>query len=121
MASETANFSTELGRVHISNSIIRQAVEPELALERKFQPGTNAKGSIDISFRDGKVLVGVRVAVAYGLAIQTEAPKLQSRIKRAVEAITGLKVGKVAVNVERVFNSEGRESTSSALSKDGKS
>jgi len=105
MASDSAFFNNELGRVYISRAIIRQAVEPELWVEGKFKPAFNAKNSIDISFveEEKKVDISVKVAVAYKLNIQNEAPKIQDKIRRAVEAITGLKVGNVSVNIEQIF------------------
>ena len=104
MSSDNAFYSNELGRVYIGRPIIRQAIEPELALQGKFQPASTAKNSIDIAFVEDKVTIAVRLAVAYGVNIQSEAPKVQDRIKRSVEAITGLGVREVTVNVERVFS-----------------
>jgi len=98
-----AFFTNEFGRVYIGRPIIRQAVEPELSIENKFQPSTTTKNPIDISFDQGSITASARLAVAYGVNIQTEAPKVQERIKRAVEILTGLSVSEVTVNIERVF------------------
>lgn len=103
MPSDTAFFANELGKVYVGKSIIRGAVEPELTLENKFEPASSPKNSIDIGFGEGKTKIAVRLAVAYGINIQAEAPKIQERVKRSVEAITGLSVGEVTVNIERVF------------------
>ncbi len=103
MASDSAFYTNELGRVTIGPPIIRQAIEPELSIKNKVEPASSPKNSIDISYTEGKVLIAVRVAVAYGVMIQAIAPKIQESVKRAVEALTGLGVGEVTVNVERIF------------------
>lgn len=103
MAAGSAFYTNELGRVHIGRPLIVRAIEPELTLEKKVEPAASVKNSIDISYAEGKVLIAVRLAVAYGVNIQSIAPKVQERIKRSVETLTGLGVSEVTVNVERVF------------------
>jgi len=104
MVSDSAFYQNELGRVTIGPPIIRQAIEPELWVENKVEPASSAKSSIDISYAEGKVLIAVRLAVAYGVNIQAIAPKIQAQVKRAVETLTGLGVVDVTVNVERIFS-----------------
>lgn len=108
MATDIAYFNNELGRVHVGRSIIRQAIEPELWVPGKFKPAFTAKNSIDVAFveEDKKVDISVKVAAAYKMSIQNEAPKIQERIRRSVEAITGLKVGDVTINIEHIFTPE---------------
>jgi len=105
MATDVAYYTNELGRIYVGRSIIRQAVEPELNLEKKFEPASSPRGSVEIASEGegDRVSLTVHLAVAYGVNIQNEAPKVQERIKRAVEAITGLKVEEVTVNIERIF------------------
>lgn len=100
----SAFYSNDLGRVHIGRPLIVQAIEPEMTLENKVEPAANVKNSVDISYAEGKVLIAVRLAVAYGVNIQSIAPKIQERIKRSVETLTGLGVSEVTVNVERIFS-----------------
>lgn len=104
MVAGSAFYTNDLGRVYIGRPLIVQAIEPELNLEHKVEPAANVKNSVDISYAEGKVLIAVRLAVAYGVNIQSIAPKVQERIKRSVETLTGLKVNEVTVNVERIFS-----------------
>jgi uncharacterized alkaline shock family protein YloU len=124
MAAEIAYFNNELGRVHVGRSIIRQAIEPELWVPGKFKPAFTAKNSIDIAFseEEKRIDISVKVAVAYKLSIQNEAPKIQERIRRSVEAITGLKVGDVTINIEHIFTpGEEKPVEKPKESKEGKS
>ena len=104
MVTGSAFYTNDLGRVHIGRPLIVQAIEPEMTLENKVEPAANVKNSVDISYAEGKVLIAVRLAVAYGVNIQSIAPKIQERIKRSVETLTGLGVSEVTVNVERIFS-----------------
>ena len=121
MATKMAYYTNEMGRVYVDDAIIRQAVEPELWVEGKFKPAFSPKNSIEISFAEElkKINISVKVAVAYKLNIQNEAPKIQEKIKRSVEAITGLKVGGIAVNIEQIYNPSEKQPPVPKVSKEG--
>jgi uncharacterized alkaline shock family protein YloU len=114
MASESPNYTTELGRVYIGWPIIRRAIEPELTFEAKFEPASSPKSCIDLDYVDGKVGIAVKLAVGYKVNIENEAPKLQQRIKRSVEAITGLSAGDIVLHIERVFQPKDKQGKSKA-------
>ena len=60
-----------------------------------------AKG-IKVDVDDGKVKIDVNILVEYGARIPDVAFDIQTRVKKSVETMTGLKVLEVNVNVQGV-------------------
>ncbi|MGN1298394.1 MAG: Asp23/Gls24 family envelope stress response protein [Candidatus Scatovivens sp.] len=60
-----------------------------------------AKG-IKVDVNEGKVKIDVNIIVEYGARIPDVAFDIQTRVKKSVEAMTGLKVLEVNVNVQGV-------------------
>ena len=109
-------FETDLGRVHVHPSIVREVIWPELVATKTMLPANASHGNRDpeslrkhidrtiaVQFEDGKVQATIAVQVEYGANIKAEAARLRERVVRALEAITGLEVGDLTINVEKVF------------------
>ena len=109
-------FQSDTGSVHVHPSIVREVIWPELIASKKFLPRNanpndrdarslrrHLDRTVTVQFDQGRVLATLSVQVEYGTSIKTEANRLRERIVRAVEAITGLGVAEVTINVEKVF------------------
>jgi uncharacterized alkaline shock family protein YloU len=57
---------------------------------------------VAISVEDKSVSVELNVCVAYGCSIRTAAEEAQSKVKDAVETMTGLKVERVNINIAAI-------------------
>jgi len=98
-------YDNELGSVHISPEIVRSVVVPEVSASKNLDFATGNRGKnrdVTLEFQEGKAVINVALGVAIDTAIFKETAKLQSDIKRAIEATTGLDVAAVNVRVERV-------------------
>lgn len=62
---------------------------------------------VDIDEKEAKI--DVNIIVDYGVRIPDVAFEIQNRVKKAVEAMTGLKVSSVNVHVQGVKTTEGKE------------
>lgn len=62
---------------------------------------------VDIGEKEAKI--DVNIIVEYGVRIPDVAFEIQNRVKKAVEAMTGLKVSSVNVHVQGVKTSEEKE------------
>jgi uncharacterized alkaline shock family protein YloU len=112
MSSTEAYYDTEMGRVKIGTTIIRQAIDPALHMKNKFQPANRTP--VDISVDNGQLSLVVHLSAAFGVDIVNEAPRMREQIKRTVEATTGLKVMDVTLMIDHIFTpseQEGRESS----------
>lgn len=106
-SSNSGYYESDLGSVHISVAIVRRAVVPEIEAAENIDFASRRKeGDITLVFEDGKPVINLSIAVAFGIPIYREALNLQANVRRAVEAMTGLTVSKVNVKVEGVFQKE---------------
>lgn len=64
---------------------------------------------VDIGEKEAKI--DVNIIVEYGVRIPDVAFEIQNRVKKAVEAMTGLKVASVNVHVQGVKTTEEKEET----------
>ena len=64
---------------------------------------------VDIGEKEAKI--DVNIIVEYGVRIPDVAFEIQNRVKKAVEAMTGLKVSSVNVHVQGVKTTEEKEET----------
>ncbi len=62
---------------------------------------------VDVSEKEAKI--DVNIIVEYGVRIPDVAFEIQNRVKKAVEAMTGLKVSSVNVHVQGVKTTEEKE------------
>ena len=59
--------------------------------------------SVKVTLEEDKAIIELNVAVEYGMKIPEIVSAVQENIKKTVEAMTGLKVDKVNVNVQNIF------------------
>ena len=59
--------------------------------------------SVKITLEEDKAIIELNVAVEYGMKIPEIVSAVQENVKKTVEAMTGLKVDKVNVNVQNIF------------------
>jgi uncharacterized alkaline shock family protein YloU len=59
--------------------------------------------SVKVTLEEDKAIIDLNVAVEYGIKIPEVVGAVQENVKRTVEAMTGLKVDKVNVNVQNIY------------------
>ena len=59
--------------------------------------------SVKVTLEEDKAIIELNVAVEYGMKIPEVVSAVQENVKKTVEAMTGLKVDKVNVNVQNIF------------------
>lgn len=69
----------------------------------------NLSKGIKVDVGEKEATIDVNIIVEYGARIPDVAFEIQSRVKKAVEAMTGLKVSSVNVHVQGVKTSEEKE------------
>lgn len=60
-----------------------------------------AKG-VKVNIEDGEASIAIEIAVKYGTRLRAAAVEVQSKVKNAVETMTGLTVNSVDVNISSV-------------------
>ena len=109
-------FDNDLGRVQISSSIVRRIIMREVEASHYFRFLGQKQGEpisrkiaercIKVYFLEGSVETTLTLTVLYGSKIIKEARFLQGKIAKTLELTAGLRVKKVAINVENVFVEE---------------
>ena len=66
---------------------------------KKASSGKNVK----VTLEEDKAIIELNVAVEYGMKIPDVVSAVQENVKKTVEAMTGLKVDKVNVNVQNIY------------------
>ena len=59
--------------------------------------------SVKVTLEEDKAIIELNVAVEYGMKIPEIVSAVQENVKKTVEAMTGLKVDKLNVNVQNIF------------------
>ena len=59
--------------------------------------------SVKVTLEEDKAIIELNVAVEYGIKIPEVVSAVQENVKKTVEAMTGLKVDKVNVNVQNIY------------------
>lgn len=59
--------------------------------------------SVKVTLEEDKAIIELNVAVEYGVKIPDVVSAVQENVKKTVEAMTGLKVDKVNVNVQNIY------------------
>ena len=59
--------------------------------------------SVKVTLEEDKAIIELNVAVEYGMKIPEIVSAVQENVKKTVEAMTGLKVDKVNVNVQNIY------------------
>ena len=71
-----------------------------------FRRGEGMKRYVETEVEGDNVKVTVRIAVLHGRPIHKIAKQVQTRVKTEIERMTGLRVDKVDVDVQRLVESE---------------
>lgn len=116
---ENINNETSVGIVKISDEVV--SVIAEIAADEiqgiveiphgvssnisqilKGKKSSNGK-SVKVTLEEDKAIIELNVAVEYGVKIPDIVSAVQENVKKTVEAMTGLKVDKVNVNVQNIY------------------
>jgi uncharacterized alkaline shock family protein YloU len=105
-----SELGPEEGKVSISRDVIATiaglaaAEVPGIAPPKgeSFPRGEGARKLVDTQLAEGRVRIGIKVAVIYGHPVQEVTQKLQERIKQEIEKMTALPVEAVDVEVTKV-------------------
>ena len=116
---ENVNNESTIGIVKISDEVV--SVIAEIAADEiqgivevphgvssnisqilKGKKSSNGK-SVKVTLEEDKAIIELNVAVEYGMKIPEVVSAVQENVKKTVEAMTGLKVDKVNVNVQNIF------------------
>ena len=116
---ENVNSESTIGIVKISDEVV--SVIAEIAADEiqgivevphgvssnisqilKGKKSSNGK-SVKVTLEEDKAIIELNVAVEYGMKIPDVVSAVQENVKKTVEAMTGLKVDKVNVNVQNIF------------------
>ena len=116
---ENVNSESTIGIVKISDEVV--SVIAEIAADEiqgivevphgvssnisqilKGKKSSNGK-SVKVTLEEDKAIIELNVAVEYGMKIPEIVSAVQENVKKTVEAMTGLKVDKVNVNVQNIF------------------
>ena len=116
---ENVNSESTIGIVKISDEVV--SVIAEIAADEiqgivevphgvssnisqilKGKKSSNGK-SVKVTLEEDKAIIELNVAVEYGMKIPEVVSAVQENVKKTVEAMTGLKVDKVNVNVQNIY------------------
>lgn len=116
---ENINNESSVGIVKISDEVV--SVIAEIAADEiqgivevphgvssnisqilKGKKSSNGK-SVKVTLEEDKATIELNVAVEYGMKIPDVVSAVQENVKKTVEAMTGLKVDKVNVNVQNIY------------------
>ena len=116
---ENINNESTIGIVKISDEVV--SVIAEIAADEiqgivevphgvssnisqilKGKKSSNGK-SVKVTLEEDKAIIELNVAVEYGMKIPDVVSAVQENVKKTVEAMTGLKVDKVNVNVQNIY------------------
>jgi uncharacterized alkaline shock family protein YloU len=114
---ENKNYEENLGIVKISDevvSVIAGIAAGEIkGVEDLQQTGNNIsqllKGkknvakNVKVTLNEEKAIIDLNLAVEYGVKIPEVVSSVQENVKKTVEAITGLKVEAVNINVQNIY------------------
>ncbi len=116
---ENVNNESTIGIVKISDEVV--SVIAEIAADEiqgivevphgvssnisQILKGKKASGgkNVKVTLEEDKAIIELNVAVEYGMKIPDVVSAAQENVKKTVEAMTGLKVDKVNVNVQNIY------------------
>lgn len=64
---------------------------------------TSTGKSVKVTLGEDSAIIDINVAVEYGVKIQEVVSAVQENVKKTVEAMTGLKVEAVNINVQNIY------------------
>lgn len=115
---ENLNNDVNIGIVKISDevvSVIAGIAAEEIQGVVEFQHGVsnnisnllkskkNSGKSVKVTLGENSAIIDLNVSVQYGLKIQEVVEAVQENVKKTVEAMTGLKVDSINVNVQSIY------------------
>ena len=110
---ENVNNESAIGIVKISDEVvsviagiaadeIQHGVSSNISQILKGKKASSGK-AVKVTLEEDKAIIELNVAVEYGMRIPEVVASVQENVKRTVEAMTGLKVDKVNVNVQNIY------------------
>ena len=116
---ENVNNESTIGIVKISDEVVRviaeiaadeiqglvevpHGVSSNISQILKGKKASSGK-SVKVTLEEDKAIIELNVAVEYGMKIPDVVSAVQENVKKTVEAMTGLKVDKVNVNVQNIY------------------
>lgn len=115
---ENLNNDVNIGIVKISDevvSVIAGIAAEEIQGVVEFQHGVgnnisnllkskkNSGKSVKVTLGENSAVIDLNLSVQYGLKIQEVIEAVQENVKKTVEAMTGLKVDAINVNVQSIY------------------
>lgn len=116
---ENINNESTLGVVKISDEVVSviaeiaaneiegivelpHGVSSNISQILKGKKANNGK-DVKVTLEENKAIIELNVAIEYGMRIPEVVNSVQENVKKTVEAMTGLVVDKVNVNVQNIF------------------
>lgn len=116
---ENINNESAIGIVRISDEVVSviagiaadeiqgiveipQGVSSNISQILKGKKASSGK-AVKVTLEEDKATIELNVAVEYGIKIPEVVSSVQENVKKTVEAMTGLKVDKVNVNVQNIY------------------
>lgn len=105
------------GKIRISNDVImliaKKAVEEvdgviafngglPMGIMEFFNKNTSSKKGVKIKSEEAQVVINLSVVVKYGFVIPEVIKEVQDRVKKSIEAMTDIEVGKVNIFVQDI-------------------
>lgn len=115
---ENSNNDVNIGIVKISDevvSVIAGIAAEEIQGVIEFQQGVgnnitnllkskkNVGKSVKVTLSENSTVIDLNLSVKYGLKIQEVIELVQENVKKTVEAMTGLKVDAININVQSIY------------------
>ncbi|MEN8075634.1 Asp23/Gls24 family envelope stress response protein [Clostridioides difficile] len=103
ISDEVVSVIAEIAADEIQGIVeIPHGVSSNISQILKGKKSSNGK-SVKVTLEEDKAIIDLNVAVEYGMRIPDIVSAVQENVKKTVEAMTGLKVDKVNVNVQNIY------------------
>ena len=103
ISEEVVSVIAEIAADEIQGIVeVQHGVSSNISQILKGKKVSNGK-SVKVTLEEDKAIIELNVAVEYGMKIPEVVSAVQENVKKTVEAMTGLKVDKVNVNVQNIY------------------
>ena len=103
ISDEVVSVIAEIAADEIQGIVeVQHGVSSNISQILKGKKVSNGK-SVKVTLEEDKAIIVLNVAVEYGMKIPEVVSAVQENVKKTVEAMTGLKVDKVNVNVQNIY------------------
>ena len=103
ISDEVVSVIAEIAADEIQGIVeVQHGVSSNISQILKGKKVSNGK-SVKVTLEEDKAIIELNVAVEYGMKIPEVVSAVQETVKKTVEAMTGLKVDKVNVNVQNIY------------------